>query len=128
MSYLSTFTNYIQEFINKLSDYYPEDTDFSNFKTYMLILKKTNPRKIVEIFDTYCLKYRSEIQNKNESFVLTTDFTKDNIVIENIINKNNAFDIMTKIKTYWKEMDEDMKNNIWMYLNLFLMLSDKINN
>jgi|TARA_B110001450_G_C17176921_1_gene301728 hypothetical protein len=126
MSYLSTFTNYIQEFITKLADFYPDDVDFSNFKTYMLILKKTNPRKIVEIFDKYCLKYRTEIEHKNENFLLTTDFTKDHIEIENVIDNNNAFDIMTKIKTYWEKMNVDMKENIWMYLNLFLRLSDKM--
>ena len=33
---------------------------------------------------------------------------------------------MTKIKTYWEKMNVDMKENIWMYLNLFLRLSDKM--
>ena len=127
MSYLSTFTNYIQEFIDKFCDCYPEDTDLSNFKTYILILKKTNPRKILELFDKYCVKYKTQIKNKDEEFLLTANFMKDKIKIEHIINENNSFDIIEKIRNYWREMDNEMKENIWKYLNLFLMLSTKIN-
>jgi|TARA_B110001450_G_scaffold205878_1_gene195915 hypothetical protein len=127
MSYLSTFTNYIQEFIDKFCDCYPEDTDLSNFKTYILILKKTNPRKILELFDKYCVKYKTQIKNKDEEFLLTANFIKDKIKIEHIINENNSFDIIEKIRNYWREMDNEMKENIWKYLNLFLMLSTKIN-
>ena len=127
MSYLSTFTNYIQEFIDKFCDCYPEDTDLSNFKTYILILKKTNPRKILELFDKYCVKYKTQIKNKDEDFLLTANFMKDKIKIEHIINENNSFDIIEKIRNYWREMDNEMKENIWKYLNLFLMLSTKIN-
>ena len=128
MSYLTTFTKYIQEFIDKLCDYYPEDKGFSNFKTYVLILKKTNPRKIFEMFDSHCVKYTDQIKSKDEEFLLTTDFIQDKIHIKNIIDDSNAFDIMQKLRTYWKEMDHEMKENIWTYLNLFLMLSSKINN
>ena len=128
MSYLTTFTTYIHEFIDKLCEYYPEDKGFSNFKTYILILKKTNPRKIFEMFDSHCVKYTEQIKNKNEEFLLTTDFVQDKIYIENIVDDNNAFDIMQKIRTYWKEMDAQMKENIWTYLNLFLMLGSKIKN
>ena len=127
MSSLSTFTKYIQEFIDKFCDCYPEDTDLSNFKTYILILKKTNPRKILELFDKYCIKYKTQIENKDEEFLLTADFMKDKIKIENVINEDNTFDIIEKIRNYWREMDNDMKENIWIYLNLFLRLSTKIN-
>lgn len=126
MSYLSTFTKYSQEFIDKLCIYYPEDTDLSNCQTYFFILKKTNPRKIFEIFNKHCIKYKSQIKTKDEQFLLTNDFVKDNIKIETVIDDSNAFDIINKLRNYWLNMDADMRENIWTYLNLFLMLSEKI--
>jgi|TARA_B110000211_G_C14071153_1_gene550047 hypothetical protein len=126
MSYLSTFTTYIQEFIDKLCGHYPEDKDFSNFKAYIIILKKTNPRAILNLFNTHCIKYTEQIKTKDEKFLLTTDFTKDKINIENVINDDNAFDIINKIRNYWKLMDTPTKESIWQYLNLFIMLSSKI--
>ena len=126
MTYLKTFTKYIQEFIDKLCDCYSDDTDFLNFQTYIIILKKTNPRKIFEIFNIHCTKYTEQIKNKDEQFLLTTDFTKDNIEIDTIVNDKNAFNIIQKLRNYWIKMDTDMKDSIWSYLNLFLVLSDKI--
>ena len=70
MSYLSTFTTYIQEFIDKLCGHYPEDKDFSNFKAYIIILKKTNPRAILNLFNTHCIKYTEQIKTKDEKFLL----------------------------------------------------------
>ena len=127
MSYLTTFTNLIQEFIEKLSDLYPEDKDFTHFKTYLLILKKTNPRKVLELFDKHCLQYREYIKNKDENFLLTNDFVKDTKNI-NIIDDEDIFNIMLKLRLYWGKMSKDTKDNIWKYLNLFLLLSDKLNN
>ena len=131
MSYLTTFNNLIEEFINKLSDLYPEDQDFKNFKTILLIIKKANPRKILELFDKHCLKYKEYIKNKDEQFILTYDFIKDKHELEKKEYKNNVNDeyiisLMIKLRDYWAHMDKDTIDNIWKYLNLFILLSDKL--
>ena len=128
MSYLSTFTSYIEEFIEKLCNHYPEDKDFLSFKTYIFLLKKTNPRKIFEIFKKHCIQYKEQIKNKDEEFLLKTDFTKEkNNDLVNDITDKNPLDIMKKLKKYWNEMDKETKESVWQYLNLFVMLSSKIN-
>ena len=134
MSYLTTFTNLTQEFIEKLSDLYPEDKYFTHFKTYLLILKKTNPRKIVELFDKHCLQYRTYIKDKDAVFLLTNDFIKDNTKVnsdnsdnsDNIIGDEDVFNIMLKLRFYWEKMDTETTENVWKYLNLFLLLSDRL--
>lgn len=141
MSYLHTFTNLIEEFITKLNELYPEDKDFTNIKMYLFILKKTNPRKIVNEFNNHVLIYREQIVNKDEDFLLNNDFIKDilnnqNNGEESDININQTNDtlsqeisiLMFKIRTYWSNMDTETKNNIWQYLNIFVLLSDKLKN
>ena len=60
MSYLSTFTSYIEEFIEKLCNHYPEDKDFLSFKTYIFLLKK----QIQEKFLKYLKNIVSNIKSK----------------------------------------------------------------
>lgn len=129
MTYLNTFTTLIQEFVTKLSDLYPSDQDFIHIKTYIMILKKTNPRKIVDIFNEHCLQYKTQIINKNEEFLLTYNFIDNDVARENITNESNNqefFNLMSKIRSYWKGMDKDTTENIWKYLNLFILLNDKL--
>jgi len=139
MSYLHTFTNLIEEFITKLNKLYPEDKDFANIKMYLFILKKTNPRKIVNEFNNHVLIYREQIVKKDEDFLLNNDFIEDilnnqNNGEESDININQTNDtlsqeistLMFKIRTYWCNMDTETKNNIWQYLNIFVLLSDKL--
>lgn len=132
MSYLSTFTNLIEEFIDKLSQLYPEDQDFVHFKTFLLLLKKTNPRKILDMFNKHCLQYKEHIIAKNEEFILLTDFVKDktNNSSENkdTSNDEHLFNVMIKLRHYWKSMDKETIENIWKYLNIFILLSSKIKN
>jgi hypothetical protein len=132
MSYLSTFNNLIEEFITKLSESYPENQEFSHLKTLIVILKKTNPRKTVTLFNKHCLRYREQIVNKDSHFILTHDFIKDqNDSINNLEDIDNdkeeyVFNIMIKLRDYWSHMDTDTIDNIWKYLNLFILLSDKL--
>ena len=132
MSYLTTFISLIEEFIIKLSLLYPDDLDFVHFKTFLLILKKTNPRKILDMFNTHCLQYREYIKNKDNTFILTNDFLKDKR--EKFKDKDNDNDmddyilnIMIKLRHYWSTMDEETIDNVWKYLNIFILLSDKLN-
>jgi len=130
MSYLTTFNRLIEEFINKLSDLYPEDQDFIQFKTLVLLLKKANPRKILQLFNKHCLQYRDYIVNKDSNFILTHDFIKDKKQSDND-ERNNEKDeyilnLMIKLRDYWAHIDKDTIDNIWKYLNLFILLSDKL--
>ena len=132
MSYLSTFTNLIEEFVDKLSQLYPDDQDFIHFKTFILLLKKTNPRKILDIFNKHCLQYKEDIVAKNETFILLTDFVKDknnkNSKNKDTSNDEYILNVMIKLRHYWKSMNKETIENIWKYLNIFILLSSKIKN
>ena len=50
MSILSAFTNQLLNLINNLCEMYPNDPDLSFTKTSVILMKKSNPRKLQEIY------------------------------------------------------------------------------
>ena len=93
MSILSAFNNQLSCFCEDLIRVYPEDNDLKTFKKSLELLKKTNPRKILDLFKVYVLPYAEQIKNCDEQFFLNEDY--DHITQGN----DNGFTITTKIKS-----------------------------
>ena len=41
--------------------------------------------------------------------------------------KSSNFNLIIRVRTYWNEMSEKTKKNIWMYLKVLFKLSDRLN-
>ena len=125
MSTLSAFTNQLQNLINNLYKMYPNDPDIIFSKTTVGFIKRTNPRKLSEIFNKYVKQYESQIMSKDEEFLMNNNFTEgDNI---EIINQkiDYAESIIANLRKYWSSMDDDSKENIWKYLQVLIILNNK---
>ena len=120
MSFLSAFTKQSENFMNELHELYPKDKDIALAKNSIYLLKKTNPKKIFTIFKENIYPYKEQIFNKNENFFLDYNYTSDYGV-------SNSFNTIMNLKKYWKLMSNTTKNSIWLYLQVLLKLSDKIN-
>ena len=118
MSTLSAFTNQLQNLINNLSKMYPNDPDIIFSKTTVGFIKRTNPRKLSEIFNKYVKQYESQIMSKDEEFLMNNNFTEDDNI--EIINQkiDYAESIIANLRKYWSSMDDDSKENIWKYLQV----------
>ena len=68
MSNLTAFNTQLVNFFNELTELYPEDNNLRFGKNTCEILKKTNPRKTLEIFKEYILPHEENIMAKNEDF------------------------------------------------------------
>lgn len=118
---LTAFNNQLCNLINNLSELYPNDTDISFTKTSIHLFKSSNPRKLQEIFNKYIYIYKEYIINKNEEFLLKTNF----ISINNLDGSEYANTIMTNLKKYWNEIDPESKENIWKYFKVLVILNEK---
>ena len=79
---------------------------------------KKNKERIINYFILYVLKYKDEIDNKDESFFLNNSFK----------NETNNDDILNKIlefKNIWKELDSSNKQTVMTYMILLCNLSQK---
>lgn len=121
MSILRAFNNIIINFIDDCILVFPEEDDFKVFKRGLNVLIKFNPKKILNIFKQYLVLYRQKIEEKNEDFFLENDYD-----IVKKYNDKEIFDIINKIKKYWKTLNDNNKDKIWGYLGLLVQVSDKI--
>ena len=117
---LSAFNNQLFLFLDDLITVFPEDNDFKTAKTSLELLKKTNPRKILELFRSYVVPYNDLIMNKNEDFFINEDF-------DHLGGGEKGWVIVSKLKNYWKEISESNKQTIWKYFEILLLLNNKYN-
>ena len=121
MSTIKIFNTQIFNFAKVLVNRFPDDKELKLGLTGIETLSKVNPKKNIEIFTIYVYKYRERIMNKDEKFILDTDFITENPDL----NSNGASDIMQRLKLNWEELSEDDKENIWKYLKVLITLTDK---
>jgi hypothetical protein len=85
----------------------------------MLALKAVNTLEVIRLFHTHVIsKYANEIKTKDEVFFLKKE-------INDIKLDNTDIDIIDHVKLLWIELDPDTKSNIWKYIQILAILSDK---
>ena len=114
MSLVSKFNdqmiNFQQELINI-------DNNLTNIsKQKLLLLKSINPNKIIEIFILNIYQYKEKILNKD------IDFIKNNITIN---DNDSNYKIFKIIRDNWDNYSNITKDNIWLYMNVFISICDK---
>ena len=122
MSYLTAFNTQLTNFIDELINLFPKDKEISLAKDTIMFLKKTNPRKIIEFFRDYFLKYENKIKTRDVSFFIDKDY--NNEVSEYVKSLN----VITNLKNYWKNLSQNTKDNIWLYMNVLVKLCKKYYN
>ena len=125
MSLLNAFTTQMESFSAEICDLYKDDADLRLGHNMILLLKKTNPRKLLELYDVYVLDFKEHIDTKNESFFIDHDFT--DVALKNK-NEKMTFNLVHKIKEYWKDLSASNKDITWKYFQVLNKLSDKLRN
>ena len=120
------FDKQLTEFNDQLITRFPNDNqDFKVFKNGIRLLKTTSSDGTIHrLFKKHIEEYRVNIESRNEQFFMENDF-------KNVINKakdtsGDINQIILKLKTLWKDLNQEEKDKIWDYFNLLLKLSDKI--
>ena len=68
---LSAFNDHFMEFINDINNVFPEDSDLLAAKNSLTLIRKTNPRLTIEIWNNFIVgKYRQEIEAGDLSFFI----------------------------------------------------------
>ena len=100
----------------------------SSHKHYEKILfaKKTNVRLVIEMFHTHCVsKFHQEIRDKNDVYFLgrvdevTSSAPRDKV-------SENDISLIVYIRDIWPDLPKDVKSNIWSFVQVLSILSDKI--
>jgi len=107
-------------FLNELIEIYPDDVDFSIFLSTLKMLKTTNPSLLPTYIVEYTTQFNDQILNGDESFFIDYSFEE--------YSEHVDLNIFSKLKKYFKEMNEKSKQNVWKYTQNIVKLSVAINN
>ena len=124
---LKIFINQMENFIIELNETY-DDSNFKMMKESFTLVKKINPRKIIDNFILYCYPYKDYIFNKNSDFFMNMNYDNETKKYGN--KKKEDIDWWTDIfKSYrelWRnDISEKSKDAIWQYLQVLIKLSEK---
>lgn len=119
MSFLSAFTDLVLRFNDELIELYPNEIEFKTGKTAIQLIKKTNPRMLLQIFKTYIEPYREKVMNKDESFFMNKNYEEDTGSYQNILM------LIGRLKEKWEDIGEDNQTAIWKYIQTLIILMDK---
>jgi len=121
MSLISAFNKNLFDFVDELTEKFPEDENLPYYKNMLLLLKKTNPKQIVLYYKQYIEPYNQYIFSKDESFFLNNDYGED--------KGGNQWSLLEgmRMKVLWKEMSDISKNACWEYFNLLSKIALKVN-
>lgn len=129
--YYEIFNNKLVNFINDLIIVFPDDNDFKLFKNTIKLLKLANKKLLLEYFKIGVNdEFKNNIINKNENFFLNNNYSSvlDNEQIGHVINKDNINEkLISKLKKYWTQLNEENIEIVWSYFNILLEISEKIN-
>ena len=123
-NYNKAFNVLLDRFLNDLVKSYPEEHKFRDLVRAANTLVKFNFKKPLYLFrKKVILLFRENIVNRDETFFMENDYSE---MANNSKNKEDAFQLIDRLKEYWGSMSDNNKKIIWDYLNKLIILSDKI--
>jgi len=111
MTSVSAFNDMLEQFLTELMGTFPEETSIKKYHAGFDVMRKSNPKKIVEGFMATIGPFTQKIMNKDESIL------DDNLEILEELS----------IKKHWNsDISDNTKGAIWQYLQTLYMLGTTI--
>ena len=111
---LNAFNNQYIEFLNDIERIFPKENDVKILKNAIILVRKTNPKKLIELWKIYINdKYIDEINKKDFNFFLNKDYVSD---LTDIESNNEVLDSINKFKKYSSKLKEENLNKAMQYL------------
>ena len=96
---LKAFVNQFTDFVEDVQSVFPDNADIDSAKTALFLLKKTNPRILLNTWITFIAEpYGAQIEQGDIGFFLEKDYTQD------LEYMGNA--VMQKVDTFRKPVRE----------------------
>jgi hypothetical protein len=125
IQYINAFNKYLDDFVSGVIELFPEDKDFRLAKSSLIMLKTFDERYPVAFFKIYIKEYEKYIEEQNADFFLKKDYS-DEVKVLNGEQQKEVFNIITKLKNYWAQLDKVNQTKIWKFLQGLLKLSQKV--
>jgi hypothetical protein len=105
------FNKHFEEFIEDVQSIFPEDDEVITMKNLIFMLKKTNPRLIMEGWNMYIsTPYKEPIDNGDISFFINKDYSADVTMTDSISN------FIERLRGYVRNMSEENQQKSMKYI------------
>jgi hypothetical protein len=75
---MKAFLNQFTDFVEDIQGVFPDNADIDSAKTALFLIKKTNPRILMDTWVTYIVEpYNDQIEKGDIGFFLEKDYTHD---------------------------------------------------
>jgi len=75
---MKAFLNQFTDFVEDIQSVFPDDADIESAKTALFLIKKTNPRILMNAWSIYIVgPYSDQIEKGDIGFFLEKDYTRD---------------------------------------------------
>lgn len=118
---LTAFNDHFIEFLDDIITVFPEDSDILASKNSMLLIRKANPRLIIQIWNSYIVgKYKSMIDAGNIDFFINKDYTGDLIHAD---NSKKIVEVIDRLRNPIKSMLPEDQAKTMKYIQNLTKLS-----
>lgn len=104
---VGAFTQVMEQFLDELTETFPEQGALKKYKATFDVMRKANPRKVMDVFMNSASQFQDKIMAMDESFFLQNDI---------------GFLDALEIKKWWTpELSQTTKSSIWQFLQYLLI-------
>jgi accessory colonization factor AcfC len=119
---LTTFNKQFVDFVEDVSNIFPEDRDLLTAKNSLLFIKKANPKMIIKIWKKYIVdNYQSQIDAGDISFFINKDYGND---LKNVSNSDQIIDAINRLRKPIELMTQDSQAKTMKYIQNLTKLSN----
>lgn len=116
------FNDHFDEFMDDIVNIFPDDMDIRSSRNTIKMLRKANPKLLIQIWNTYVSsKYSTQIESGDISFFMDNDYTED------VGNMENSAQIMTaidRLRNPIKAMSKDNQDKTMKYIQNLKKIGD----
>lgn len=118
---LTAFNDHFMEFLDDIIRVFPDDSDILASKNSAILIRKANPRLIIQIWNSYVVgKYKDMIDAGNINFFINKDYTDDLVHAD---NSRKIVEVIDRLRNPIKTMTPEDQAKTMKYIQNLTKLS-----
>ena len=116
------FNDHFDEFMDDIVNIFPDDLDIRNSRNSIKVLRKANPKLLIQIWNKYVSsKYSTQIESGDITFFIENDYIND---LEKMENATQIMTAIDRLRGPIKLMSVDSQEKSMKYIQNLKKICD----
>lgn len=121
-NYLKIFNDHFMEFVQDIISVFPDNPDLIAAKNAFLLLRKSNPKMIISVFQKYVIgKYKQEVENGDIDYFLNKTYNND---LTRADNSEKIIEAIDRLRKPINSMSDTEKRKVISYIQNLQKLTE----